>query len=243
MEPSARRLELRDASLLSSESLGSGDAGDLIVDVSGDLELTRGSVIATAAERAFGGNIDLRVGSTLELAQQSKISTSVGSGEGDGGDVRIQGGAVVLDSSAIVARAKAGTGGDITIVADAFASTDSVVDASSDLGIDGRVVVDSPDSDIVGSLATLPGTFLDAAGLLRERCGPRAAASGGSFVVQPRAGLPAAPDGLLPASVAESVSTGPPNTSGRGLEPSSVAFRSATDCSDLALEIPSDRVR
>ncbi|MBN2701582.1 MAG: hypothetical protein JXR29_09060, partial [Methylothermaceae bacterium] len=88
----------------------------------------------------------------------------------------------------------------IRIVSDFFfASPDSVVDASSDFGIDGTVNIDSPDTNISGSIVVLPASFMDASALLSERCGARAAGELSSFVLVGRGGLPLAPEDLTPA--------------------------------------------
>jgi len=106
---------------------------------------------------------------------------------------------VVLNQSQILAQAIFGDGGDITIVAGSYLeSADSVVSASSDLGIDGVVDVRAPDTDLKGELTRLPARFLDAAQLLREHCAARVAGRG-SFVVSGSDGRAAAPDRPLSA--------------------------------------------
>ena len=97
-----------------------------------------------------------------------------------------------------MADAREGAGGNIQIVADNFlASPDSVVDASSDLGIDGVVQIEAPDVDLAGGLVVLDARLLDAAAQLRGRCGARRDIGASSFVGVGRGGLPASPDGPL----------------------------------------------
>jgi large exoprotein involved in heme utilization and adhesion len=74
-----------------------------------------------------------------------------------------------------------------------------LVDASSDLGIDGIVEIHAPDVDLAGSLAALPESALDASDQLAERCSARRRGeTEGSFTVA-GAGLRPGPEGWLPA--------------------------------------------
>ena len=81
-----------------------------------------------------------------------------------------------------------------------LADPGSLVDASSKLGIDGRVDIRAPVTQISGSLAPLSKEFLSAAALLHERCADRI--GGGrlsSLVVGGSDGLPLEPGGPLPS--------------------------------------------
>ena len=83
------------------------------------------------------------------------------------------------------------------IVADFFlASPDSVVDASSQLGVSGSVQIAAPRTDPSAALALLPATLFDASSLLRESCAGRAGPRASSLVDVGRGGLAAAPDGV-----------------------------------------------
>jgi large exoprotein involved in heme utilization and adhesion len=81
-----------------------------------------------------------------------------------------------------------------------------VVDASSQFGVQGTVVVASPENNIAGSIAQLPQDIVDVSGLLPERCAARRAGGAqSSFVVAGRGGLPTNPDNYLPSFNAGSV--------------------------------------
>ena len=66
------------------------------------------------------------------------------------------------------------------------------VDASSEAGpeFDGPIEITAPDATVVGTLATIPPVFLDAAGLIREQCSAGRLETGGSLVVQGRGDFP-----------------------------------------------------
>jgi filamentous hemagglutinin family protein len=182
---------------ITAESTGSGDAGRIAVDAGASL-LAQGGSITTEASQASGGQIEIRATSQVVLAE-SRVTSSVAQGGGDGGDISIDPEFVVLRNSEIRANAQDGNGGNIQIRAGTFLSdATSVVDASSQLGIDGQVQIESPETTLVADLAALPSTFLDAASLLRGSCAARGAGAG-SFVVRGRDAIPPAPDTALRA--------------------------------------------
>jgi large exoprotein involved in heme utilization and adhesion len=105
----------------------------------------------------------------------------------------------------VTANAFGGAGGNILIVADNFlASADSAVSASSEFGVDGQIVIRSPEDTVIVGVEALPESFLDVSSLLSERCAARTAAKVGSFVVLGRGGVPPEPDAALPSFYADS---------------------------------------
>ena len=203
---------LRDGGIIITHtgSGSTGNAGNVTIR-SDRLHLDGLSAINTQSEAGAGGDIRLEVTRWIE-AIGSTISTSVLGGAGGGGDITIRMGGepdvavMILDRSRLLAQADRGPGGNMRIVTDLFvpsAPPQTVVDASSQFGIDGEVQIDAPDASIVGTLATLPAAFLDAVGLIREGCIARAPESTSTFLVRGRGGLPAAPGGLLPGAPAD----------------------------------------
>ncbi len=219
-------LQVRDNSSVSAVSTGTGRAGNIDIRASDGVELIGGSVttettsadggnidiaatelvylkdgkITTSVDGGLGngGNIKLDVGGTVYLVD-SEITTSVGGGVGDGGNIGIDPIFVILNRSSITANAVGGNGGNIHIVTGFFIiSTDSLVTASSELGIDGVINIETTDSNVSGGLVVLPSAFHDASGLLMNRCGAaRVAARRSSLVLAGRGGVPAGPDGYL----------------------------------------------
>jgi filamentous hemagglutinin family protein len=190
-------ISISGGSLVATESLGFGTAGDITIDAGPSLAVS-GSAITTEASASSGGRITIIADQIIHL-QGSELTTSVLKGAGGGGDIEIDPEFVVLDQSRIVAQAVEGAGGNITITAGTFFATpDSVVDASSELGIDGTVSIVAPDTDVTSGITTLPSDVLDATSLMRSACSA-ATAEGGSFVVVARPGLPVSPDGPLAA--------------------------------------------
>jgi len=129
------------------------------------------------------------------LLRESEMTAAVGGGLGDGGNVSIDPEFVILDNSRVLASAVGGDGGNIRIVTDYFISSgDSVLDASSQMGIDGTVNVLSPDEDLESNLVELPAAYLDTVALLSEPCSTRRYADRSSLTVTARRAAPVTPD-------------------------------------------------
>jgi hypothetical protein len=198
----ATQVQLTNRTLISAESSGVGDAGNIDVNAAGSL-LMRNSSITTEAKQADGGNIHIDAGYMVNLID-SRITASVGGGPDTvGGNITIDPQYVILNDSQIIANAYEGKGGNIRIIADVFlASPESIVDASSTLGIDGTVDIRAPITNISGTLAPMQGNFLSAEALLRDRCAARVRGEKySSFVVSGRDGLPIRPGSVLPSPI------------------------------------------
>ncbi len=190
----APRITIAGGGRVSANASGSGDAGSIAVTAADSLRLVGGS-ISTQALASDGGNIDIRVGEMLQL-RGGEITTAVGGGSGAGGNIFIDPIFVMFDGgSRIVANAFGGPGGRIDIVANYFFNApDTVIDASSALGVPGVVQISTPNVDVAGRLATLPAQLLDRSGLLRSACAVRGGAPASSLVAVGRGGLPVSPE-------------------------------------------------
>jgi hypothetical protein len=103
----------------------------------------------------------------------------------------------VLNNSTISANAFGGDGGNIHIATETFfKSANSSVTASSTLGVDGTITLDSPAIDPAGQLLPPSPTYLDAGAVLAGRCGARLAGRASSLVIVSRAAEGVLPGGL-----------------------------------------------
>jgi filamentous hemagglutinin family protein len=196
---------LQDGGSVQARAFGEGNAGNLTI--AGDKLRSFGGSITTEAANGAGGNIVMRLTSLAQLVD-SRVTTSVQGGFGSGGNITIAPRFLVLDGSEIRADAFGGPGGNVSLVADIFLSTDSVLSASSALGTPGVINVQAQITDVSGTLQSLPESVLQAATLLREACRVRAAEGpASSFVLGGRGGLPPAPGGLLPSPLLDDVPT------------------------------------
>jgi large exoprotein involved in heme utilization and adhesion len=193
--------DISAASIKTGNAEVSGNAGNVTVTASKSI-LLQNSSVTTEASEAAGGNIHLTARQMIRL-RDSQITAAVRGGpETVGGNITIDPQFVVLQNSRIVANATQGQGGNIHIQAQqAFlADPTSLVDASSELGIDGQVDIQAPVKSISGVVAPLPQAFASAAALLRSPCAARLHEGTVSTLVERgRDGVPATPDGVLPS--------------------------------------------
>jgi large exoprotein involved in heme utilization and adhesion len=192
----ANRIILTDNALISAISKGEGDAGQVTVQVGDTLFLLNNSAIETSTQGADGGNISLDSRS-YALLINSKITTSVHSAEGDGGNILMNPEFIVMDNGKIIARAVEGRGGNIDINTTGIyrfsQKSSSSIDASSRVGIDGEVSIESPDVDISGNLIVLSADMLNAVGQLQAPCSVQLTKNKSSFIVKPFVGSSASP--------------------------------------------------
>jgi filamentous hemagglutinin family protein len=149
-----------------------GDAGQIIINAD-SIQLTDGSEISTGSISGGGGSVTLNVDKMVFL-NNSQVSTSVQEGVGNGGDLSLNPEFVILENGKIIARANEGQGGNINITTKGIYTfppkSASTIDASSKLGIDGVVHIESPDVDVSGALLGIPAEFFDASNKLESPC-------------------------------------------------------------------------
>ncbi|MEO5339127.1 MAG: filamentous hemagglutinin N-terminal domain-containing protein [Magnetococcus sp. MYC-9] len=206
------RLQIRSGGTVASNSAslvdGAGRAGSVTLGSQErmmDTLIMDHGAITSAAKKGGGGDITVRVQDRIVL-NGAHISTSVQGGDGNGGNIDIDPIHLILNHSRIQANAYQGAGGKVTIQAQTLLrDPDSRITASSTLGIQGTVSIDTPDVNVVESLALLPARFFDASALLGERCATRQDVGSSRFILRGRGALPMLPGDLL-ASHASAVS-------------------------------------
>lgn len=197
-----KSISLNNGGAISASSTSPGDAGNITIDAGHELDLMGKSSITTEAKTASGGDIDIRAIDRVRLVDSS-INTSVFGGDGNGGNITIDPNVVVLQGSQVKAEAFQGVGGDITITTPLFlADSTSEVSALSPFGLNGTVSIQSPTSNVSGSLGPLTSKPSQAQALLTQRCAALAGGQASSFVVAGREQLPADPGGWLTSSFA-----------------------------------------
>ncbi|HET9491880.1 MAG TPA: filamentous hemagglutinin N-terminal domain-containing protein [Methylomirabilota bacterium] len=207
IEIDAARVDLSGDAAITARSAATGTAGNILVV--GDQFASRGSRVTTEALSSDGGSITFQVSSLVHLLD-SQVTTSVGTGQGRGGNITIDPQAVVLNGSEVRADAFGGPGGNVLIVADVFLTSESVISASSALGFPGTVTIQTAVSPAETQVAPLPKEFGTGTALLAEHCAVRASERRFStFVLGGRDGIPAEPGGLLPSPLDPGLVSGP----------------------------------
>ncbi len=151
-----------DGSSINSTAFGEGNAGTVTLAAADRLTLKESSIVTTA-QRSAGGQVVIQAGRLIDL-QDSSVESSVAREAGDAGDITIDPDFLIIDDSAILARADAGVGGDIQITAgQILRSPGSLISAEAGVsGIDGTIVVDAPETDLSGELVILAPPAFDA---------------------------------------------------------------------------------
>ncbi len=196
----AQRIDVTERSNISASSAGNGNAGNIVLHVGERLYLENGGTITTATTRTDGGNITINTPGYFYLVN-GQITTSVNAENGNGGNITLNPEFIVLDGGKIIARAVGGNGGNINITTTGIykfpPESKSPIDASSQYGLDGIVLVDSPETNISEQFLVLPKDFIDADAQLPSPC--RIAENRSHFVVLESEGAPVSPDDLLPS--------------------------------------------
>ncbi len=162
----AQHLKLQDAAIISASSKGTGDAGNISLE--GDNLSMQTGMMITQAEQSAGGNIDLSLQQQGYLVNATISASAKGSTDANkGGNIAIKGKHqgtqfIILNNAKIIAKANAGSGGNITLQAGEYiASAESQIDASSQLGVDGRIAIKAPSNDLRAATSRLNAGSLE----------------------------------------------------------------------------------
>ncbi|MBG1245259.1 S-layer family protein [Nostoc sp. NZL] len=199
-----KNLVVRDGGQVTVSGLGVGNPGNLDITAKAIL-LNEGALSATTASGSEA-NIQLRVSDLVVLRNNSSISAQAFD-KGDGGNINIDTSFVVAapnENSDIIANAFEGSGGKINITAQGIFGLQfretltplSDINASSELGINGVVDINTPDVDPSRGLANLTTNIVDASTLIAQTCksaGGVTANQQSEFIVTGRGGLPPNP--------------------------------------------------
>ncbi|HBL60178.1 MAG TPA: hypothetical protein DDZ80_17450 [Cyanobacteria bacterium UBA8803] len=192
-------LRVEDGAAVSVSSMGSGNPGNLQVNAD-SIFLDRGLLTAFTAS-GTGANIQLRVADNILMRNESLISARADN-NGSGGNIDITADfiiAIPVENSDIIANAFEGPGGRINITAQRIFGLEyrdpltplSDINASSEFGIDGEVIINQPDVDPSRGLTQLPSDFGDRTTL--DRSCTASSATQNSFTVTGRGGIPPSP--------------------------------------------------
>ncbi|MBD2495390.1 filamentous hemagglutinin N-terminal domain-containing protein [Nostoc sp. FACHB-280] len=189
------------------------NAGNITVNAR-SLRLNNQGTITTGTTAGEGGNINLNVRDVVLLRKNSSISANAGvaNAGGNGGNININTKFLIAipgENSDISANAFNGRGGRVDItaqsifgIASRFRDTQfSDITASSQLGINGDVTINTLQVDPIQGLSELSTSVVDSSTLLAADCSKEDENNNSQFVVTGRGGLPANPYELLGGDV------------------------------------------
>jgi filamentous hemagglutinin family protein len=187
-------LNVNSGATINVKNDGTGDAGTLSIDA--DLvNLNNSGSITAASASGAGGNIDLDT-DNLQIDEGSQI-TATAQNNGDGGNITINTNTLIAKkNSQVTANAFAGRGGNLDINAEGlflFDSPSNIFSASSELGIDGTIQINTPDINLQRELEQLELELLTTSEAIANSCLARSNQQP-SFTVNNGRGLPKSPD-------------------------------------------------
>lgn len=192
---------------VNSDAENGGSAGNIRI-TSPQVKLGNNAKITAWTVGADGGSIEISVPDYLHL-DQSAIETQVKAEQGNGGNITISPGFIVLEHGRINADAIKGNGGRIDIDTYGVYQFDRepleqvITATSTEGGIDGEISLTSPDIDISGGLMVVPASFVDEGALQVSPCSIAEADKASRFTVSRcHSGMPTqGRDDLLPPEV------------------------------------------
>jgi filamentous hemagglutinin family protein len=209
-------LDLTNGAQLSAQSQGTGTAGNIKVNATGELNANSGE-ITTAASFSGGGDI-LITASNIRLHGDSDIRTDLTSSVGSGGNINLTANSIIaFDDSDILAFAPEGQGGNITLNTPVFfgfgyrpggSETDyAILDGNDrvDVNASGAIAsgnITTPDTTFVqNSLTELPANVVDTNTLVANSCIARSSdRQQGNFIITGSGGLPTRPGDITASS-------------------------------------------
>ncbi|MEH2196077.1 MAG: S-layer family protein [Nostoc sp.] len=187
------KLTLTDGGTVSVTSQGRGNAGNLKINAD-TIQLNHQGFIQAQTESGNGGNITLQTTKLLLLRDNSLITSTAG-GNGNGGNISINAPIIAgLENSDIVANAVQGRGGNIQISTQGIfglkfrdqLTPDNDITASSELGVNGTVQVNTIGVDPNSGLVQLPVNVTDPSQQIASGCSVN---QGSRFVATGRGGV------------------------------------------------------
>ena len=203
-------LSLANGGQIIASAFGQGDGGNISIDAN-SLSLNDAAITASTVS-GQGGFVDLQIAEDITLENNSSISAQAFE-NADGGNLSIDAKFIVAtpnQNNDLVASAEQGTGGNINIVSagvfglkERSSTSDNNtndIDASSELGVDGTVYLNTND-DFLNSFELIIPEFVVAEKALQGSCFARRNSQQGSFVYGGTGGLPVSPDSAIDEEV------------------------------------------
>jgi large exoprotein involved in heme utilization and adhesion len=201
-------LDILDSAVISARSVGQGNGGNIFIQAN-SLSLDKDSELRAGTSFGTGGNIQLQIADTISLRNNSSISARATS-DADGGNIDIDAGFVIAfpsqvpnDGNDIIASAERGRGGNIDINTQQIFGLEerratpgngtNDIDASSEFGLSGEVVITNLVDDINQGVVESPDNVVEPETVTAQACpaAGRVAKGESSFTITGRGGLPA----------------------------------------------------
>lgn len=171
-----------------------GEAGRIFIDA-GKINLGNTGSVNAISNSGIGGEINLKT-NQLRLDENSTI-TATAKNNGNSGNISISTGSLIAQkNSEVTANAFQGSGGNISIDAEGlflFDSSENIFSASSELGVDGAIQINTPDITLQPQLEILELKLVATDKAITNSCLARSSQQG-SFTINDNGGLPKNPN-------------------------------------------------
>ncbi len=203
----AKNISLTNGAVLNADNFGEGNGGNITIEAN-NLTLRNGNITA-ATSFGEGGNINLTVGELLQMRDNSLISARAFE-DANGGNININAGFVIAypsqtpnNGNDIIASAERGRGGNININTQQIfglqerratpGNGTNDIDASSEFGLSGEVVITNLVDDINQGVVESPDNVVEPETMTAQACSAagRVARGESNFTITGRGGLPA----------------------------------------------------
>jgi filamentous hemagglutinin family protein len=200
------QLRLTDGGNIFVQGVSASEGGNIKITANSVVLDNQAELSAGSNSGIQGGNINLQVRDNLILRRNSKISAQAGN-KAKGGNISISANLIAAasdENSDIIANAFAGEGGRIDITAKGILGLEvsqtltarSDINASSAVGVDGSVTINSPSIDLDSTQTKLNDTAAEPS--LSQEC-LVARTRQDSFIYTGRGGLPITPSTAVTA--------------------------------------------
>ncbi len=206
----ANNIVLRNNTAIFSKTEGQGNGGDIDITAH-TIELNNSIITSEVAKQAtgLGGNVNLTIGDTIKLRNNSLISAQAME-DANGGNIDIDAEFIIAfpskgNGNDIIANAQRGRGGNITIITEALLGLaegiaipengTNDIDASSQFGLNGNVTFIVPDPKILEDTTELASNVMEDTVALANACSTSSKPS--TLVVQGKGGIPSLPNAVL----------------------------------------------
>jgi filamentous hemagglutinin family protein len=229
---------------LFTKAESNASAGNINLN-SQSLEVSDGASVSAATVAGSGGNINLRVDDSIRLQDDSLISAAA-EGKANGGNINLNMAVLVAspngNNDILASAGKEGTGGKIQIDAesvfgiDVRPQNDQTNDIDATGGVNGEVIIDTPDTDTTQGVIELPEKVVEVEGTVTQVCSnddPGAVSNSlvvnGKGGVAPEVGSFLSSDNLLAAGrVNDQASIQPLQTASGDIMPARGVIRTAS---------------
>ena len=197
------RLSLSNDAIITAESLGNGNGGNILIQAN-SLDLNNRASLNASTSVGQGGNINLQVADNLTLQNNSTISAQALE-DANSGNINIDAEFVVAfpnQNNDIIAAADRGVGGNINITTSSLfgftqsnstpANNTNDIDAASELGLDGTVAINELEVNPAEGLEELPTEVIDVTRLIAQSLCQQGDVS--EFIVTGKGGIAPSPN-------------------------------------------------